>query len=190
MSTSISRCRLMKLKCLSPSSGRKERAYRLIGPSYGIIVNCCIFWCGATSSSGISKVYSGQFGKFIKPVSTMVIYTVCLGYILRVSSEGIPYLHFLLFRVLALGILCSSHELGGRSVLAASNLVTKVYFPRILIPFGQCFATLVDLAIASVALLLLMIHYKICPTVNVLLVPVTVLVALVTALGTGLFLLL
>ena len=129
----------------------------------------------------------GATWEIIKPLSMMIIYTICLGYVLRVSSEGTPYPLFFYSGILLWGFCAQAMNSAAASVLGASNLVTKVYFPRILIPLSAVLSTLVDLALASVMLLLLMIYYKVYPTVNIVLVPLAVLVALTTALGTGLF---
>ena len=129
----------------------------------------------------------GAIWEIIKPLSMMVIYTICLGYVLRVSSDGIPYPLFFYSGVLLWGFCAQAMNSAALSVVGASNLVTKIYFPRILIPLGIVLSTLVDLALASVVLLLLMVCYKVYPTVNILLVPLAVLVALLTALGMGLF---
>ncbi len=124
----------------------------------------------------------------LQPVVSMAIFTVIFGILLQVPSEEAPYPAFVLSALIPWNYFASSLNRSSTSLVYSSNLVTKVYFPRILIPLSSVLSGLVDLVIAFTLLLGLMAVYRITPTPAALLLPGFVLLASATALGFGLWL--
>jgi lipopolysaccharide transport system permease protein len=124
----------------------------------------------------------------IQPVFTMVVFSVFFGRLAKMPSDGVPYPLFSLAALVPWTFFANGLALAANSVVLHQNLVSKVYFPRLAIPMASVLAGLVDLALAFAALMVMMLYYGVTPTLHVLwVVPLTAL-ALVTALGVGLWL--
>jgi lipopolysaccharide transport system permease protein len=130
----------------------------------------------------------GAAWAIIQPLMQMVVFTFIFGGIARMTSEGIPYPIFSYTALLPWGLFAKSLTDAGRSMVMNRNMITKIYFPRLIIPMASVFSGLVDFAIAFVILLGLMIYYHITPTQAIWLLPVFMLLAIVAALGVGLWL--
>ena len=103
-------------------------------------------------------------------------------------SEGLPYPIFAYCALLPWQLFSHALIESGNSLVASQNLITKVYFPRLVIPVVPVLAGLVDFSIAFAVLVILMAFYGIVPTVAIVLLPAFVLMALATATGVGLWL--
>lgn len=123
----------------------------------------------------------------LRPVLTMIVFTAVFGNMLGVSSEGVPYPVFLYSAMLPWTYFASSLQRSSSSLVASSQLITKVYFPRLLIPSAEVVSGLIDFGVASVVLGALMVYYGIAPTAAVFLLPLFLLLAMITALGFGLW---
>jgi lipopolysaccharide transport system permease protein len=130
----------------------------------------------------------GAVWEILKPLSLMIVLTVCLGYVMKVPSDGLPYPLFYYSGTLLYTFFSQSLSASAGSVLAASNLVTKIYFPRIIIPVGTVLSNLFDFVMAFGVLLILMLYYGKFPSSGVLILPFVLCLVMVTALGMGLFL--
>ena len=124
----------------------------------------------------------------LQPVFTMVIFSVIFGSLVNVSSDGIPYPVFSYVALLPWQFFAGSLSRAGNSLVANSNLLTKIYFPRLVIPLSAIGAGLVDFVISFVVLLGLMLFYRITPTWAVVTLPLFILLAALTALAVGLWL--
>ena len=124
----------------------------------------------------------------IKPFMTMVVFTIFFGNLAKMSSDGLPYAVFTLTALLPWELFTAALNQASQSLVKSSNMITKVYFPRIILPLSSILAGLVDFLIAFVILLLMMWYYHITPTPAVWTLPLYLLLALVTALGVGLWL--
>lgn len=124
----------------------------------------------------------------IKPFMTMVVFTIFFGNLAKMSSDGLPYAVFTLTALLPWELFTAALNQASQSLVKSSNMITKVYFPRIILPLSSILAGLVDFAIAFVILLLMMWYYHITPTAAVWTLPLYLLLVLVTALGVGLWL--
>ena len=124
----------------------------------------------------------------LQPLLTMLVFTLFFGRLARVPSDGVPYS---LFAYAALGpwtFFATGLAMASNSLVASAHLITKVYFPRLTIPFATVLASLVDFALTFPLLFGLMWYHGVAPTVNVLWLPVFIALAFVTALGVGLWL--
>jgi lipopolysaccharide transport system permease protein len=124
----------------------------------------------------------------IQPFFNMIVFTLFFGEFAGIPSNGVPYPVFSFAGLLAWQYFATAVDQSSNSLVGNSNLVSKVYFPRLLIPLSSLLPGLVDFCIAFVLMIGMMIVYGIAPTWNLLWLPVFLLLALVTALGTGLWL--
>jgi len=124
----------------------------------------------------------------LQPFLGMVIFTVFFGRMAGMPSDGVAYPLFSYTGLLIWTYLAQAVAQAANSLVGSAQLITKVYFPRVLVPTSAVIGGLVDLAIAFPFLLVLMAHYGVWPGVNVFLVPVLVLLAVCTAEGVGLWL--
>ena len=124
----------------------------------------------------------------IQPLGMMLVFTIFFGRLVGVPSDGLPYPIFAYTALLPWQLFSRALTSSSTSLVANERLITKVYFPRLLIPVSAVLASLVDFAIAFVLLLGMMVFYGIVPTGSVLMLPLFVLLALMTALGIGFWL--
>jgi lipopolysaccharide transport system permease protein len=124
----------------------------------------------------------------IQPLMTMVIFSLIFGQLAKLPSDGIPYPIFSYAALLPWQLFSVTLTRASTSLVSNANLLTKVYFPRLIIPLSAITAGLVDFAISFLVLLGLMLYYGIFPNWVVLLLPFLVLFAVLTALGVGLWL--
>jgi len=124
----------------------------------------------------------------LQPLLSTVVFTLLFGGLLKVPSDGAPYAVFALTALAPWQYFAGSMSRVGGSLINSANLITKVYFPRLIIPLSGVISTLVDFAIAFGVLIVLVAAYHIPLTANVLWLPVFLLLAIVTALGFGLWL--
>lgn len=130
----------------------------------------------------------GVLWVILQPLVSMAIFTVLFGVLLKVPSGDAPYPVFAFAGLLPWNYFSQSLSRASTSLVNSSHLITKIYFPRLVIPLSGVFSSLVDFAISFVVLLILMLLYGVTPTVRMLLLPALLLLALVTALGFGLWL--
>ena len=124
----------------------------------------------------------------IQPLVTMVIFSVIFGQLAKLPSEGIPYPVFCYVALLPWQLFSGALTRCGTSLVGNANLLTKVYFPRLIIPLSATLSGLVDFAISFIVLLGLMLYYRMFPTWAVLWLPLLVIFTLVAALSVGLWL--
>jgi lipopolysaccharide transport system permease protein len=124
----------------------------------------------------------------LQPLLTMVIFTFVFNKFAGVDSEGIPYPVFAYAALLPWQYFASAIGRSGVSLVNSSNLITKVYFPRLIVPLAAAIAPLVDFAVAFVILIAMMLFYGISPTRAVFTLPVFLLLAFITALAVSLWL--
>ena len=123
----------------------------------------------------------------LQPFMTMVVFSLFFGRLGKIPSEGLPYPIFNYTALLPWTFFEQAISVSTNSLVANSNMVTKVYFPRLFVPISSVISGLVDFAIAFIVLIGMMLFYKITPTVNVALLPLFMLLAFVTAMGVSLW---
>ena len=124
----------------------------------------------------------------IQPVFSMIVFTIVFGNLAEVNSEGVPYAIFSFTALVPWTFFSNSLTSASSSLVTSKNMITKVYFPRLVIPIAPVLATLIDFAISFIILLGLMLWFGIIPTVWGLLVPLLVLLMLFTSAGVGMWL--
>jgi lipopolysaccharide transport system permease protein len=124
----------------------------------------------------------------IQPLFTMVIFSVIFGGFAKIPSEGIPYPLFVLSALLPWQLFSEGLTRSTLSMVSNAPIMTKVYFPRLIMPIAGILSPIVDFLIAMVILVLMMAYFGFVPTVNVVFLPAFVLLALATSLGVGLWL--
>jgi lipopolysaccharide transport system permease protein len=130
----------------------------------------------------------GFLWAIIRPVFSMIIFSVVFGRLAKVPSDNVPYPIFTYAALLPWSYFSSSLSGSTQSLLTNLNMLTKVYFPRLVIPMTPVLAGLVDFGIAFSVLVILMIWYGIVPTVYVVFLPVLIVLMIVTAAGIGMWL--
>jgi homopolymeric O-antigen transport system permease protein len=121
----------------------------------------------------------------IQPALMMVVFTIFFGRIAGVSSGGLPYPVFVYAGLLPWTFFSTAVSQAGNSVIGSERLITKIYFPRLVIPFAAVGAAIVDFAVALGLLVILMAYYRIAPGIGLLLVPVLFALITLVALGVG-----
>ncbi|HEY9709638.1 MAG TPA: ABC transporter permease [Oculatellaceae cyanobacterium] len=120
----------------------------------------------------------------IQPLVTMVVFTALFNQILGIGSDSeIPYPIFAYAALLPWTYFAGTLSRGTTSLVNDRNLISKVYFPRLVMPFSNVLAGLVDFSIAFVVFLGMMAFYNITPTLSILFLPLALLSAVITALG-------
>jgi lipopolysaccharide transport system permease protein len=130
----------------------------------------------------------GAAWAIIQPFFMMVVFSLFFGYLARVPSDGIPYPIFTFCALLPWQLFAHALNESSNSLVANERLITKVYFPRLVVPLSAVLGGLVDFAIAFVILLGMMAYYHIVPTLMIFMLPLFVLLAIMTALAVGLWL--
>ena len=124
----------------------------------------------------------------LQPFLMMVVFTLFFGNLLNVPSEGVPYPLFNYAAMLPWILFAQGITRSSESLVANVNMVKKVYFPRLVMPLSGVLAPVVDFAIAFVILIGMMFYFGYPPTMRILWLPAFVILALMTALGVGLWL--
>jgi lipopolysaccharide transport system permease protein len=124
----------------------------------------------------------------IQPVLQMLIFNVLFGDVAGLSTGGVPRPIFTYAALLPWNLFAGAVGDAGRSLVTNRNMITKVYFPRLIVPLADIFSGLLDFAIAFIILIGMMVYYRISPTANLWTLPLYMLLSMVTALGVGLWL--
>jgi lipopolysaccharide transport system permease protein len=130
----------------------------------------------------------GAAWAIIQPLFTMLVFSLFFGRLAKMPSDGIPYPVFSLAGLVPWNFFANGLSQSSNSLVSSSNLITKVYFPRLAIPISAILSGVVDFCISFGLLLAMMLLYGASPTVNVLWLPAFLLLAVVTSLGVGLWL--
>ena len=123
----------------------------------------------------------------LQPLTTMIILSFVFGRLARLPSDGLPYPIFYYSGLLPWMYFSSALSAATNSIADHQRVITRVYFPRVLLPTAAILAALVDFAVAFVALLPLLLLYGVRPTAALFAVPLFAAVAAAAALGVGLF---
>jgi homopolymeric O-antigen transport system permease protein len=124
----------------------------------------------------------------LQPLLTMVVFTMIFGNFAKIPSDGLPYPVFAYTALLPWNLFAGALNRCTLSLVGSANLITKVYFPRLIVPVSAIISGIIDFAIAFVFLLGLMLWFGIVPSWGAITLPIFLLLALMTALAVGLWL--
>jgi len=130
----------------------------------------------------------GGLWAVIQPAFTMLVFTLFFGRLAKMPSDGLPYPIFVYAGLLPWTYFANAVSASGNSLVGSSNLITKVYFPRIVVPSSAALAGLLDFFIALFVLAALMIWYQVLPGPGIFLFPFLVALTFLCAVGVGLWL--
>jgi lipopolysaccharide transport system permease protein len=130
----------------------------------------------------------GAAWAIIQPVMTMVVFSVFFGRLAKMPSDGVPYPVFAFAALLPWQLFSHALSESANSLVGSQQLITKVYFPRLVVPLASVLAGLVDFGVAFLVLIGMMWYYGIAPNGAVVLLPLFILFAITTALAVGLWL--
>jgi lipopolysaccharide transport system permease protein len=129
----------------------------------------------------------GAAWAIIQPLFTMLVFTLFFGKLAAMPSDGIPYPLFAYAGLLPWTFFSNAVTSSGNSLVGNSNLVTKVYFPRMIIPMASVSAGLLDFIIAFGLLIILMFYYGVTVSVNLLVLPILLILTSLLAVGVGMW---
>lgn len=124
----------------------------------------------------------------LQPLTAALIFAVIFGRFARLPSDGVPYLLFVFSGLTAWNYFAGAVQRASNSLVSSAQLITKVYFPRVLIPLAHTLAVLVDFAVMFAVLLVMMIIYKAALTWQIVGMPLLLLLITLTAMGVNLWL--
>ena len=124
----------------------------------------------------------------IQPVFSMIVFTIIFGNLAKIDSEGVPYAIFSFTALVPWTFFSSSLTSASGSLINSKNLLTKIYFPRLVIPLSPVIGKLIDFGISLLILIGLMFWYGVIPTIWTLMIPVFIIVMMLTAAGAGMWL--
>jgi len=130
----------------------------------------------------------GASWAIMQPFLTMVVFSIFFGDLANVPSDGVPYPIFSYVALIPWTLFSKALQDASRSLVANRHMITKVYFPRMILPLASVLAGVVDFMLAFVVLLGMMVFYRITPTANTWMLPLFLLLAIITAIGVGLWL--
>jgi lipopolysaccharide transport system permease protein len=130
----------------------------------------------------------GAAWAILQPLVALLIFTAVFGYFAKLPSDGVPYPAFALAALLPWTYFAEALRRGATGLVDDSDLIRKIYFPRLVIPLAMVVAPALDLAISFALLVALMVWYGIVPTGNIVFLPLLLLLALVLALALALWL--
>jgi lipopolysaccharide transport system permease protein len=135
------------------------------------------------------QTFLGAAWAIIQPVLTMLALYFLFDRVAKLPSDDVPYPIFSYSALLPWGLFVAALNQGSRSLTSNHNMITKVYFPKLILPLSSVLAGLVDFAVASLILVVLMFYYQVTPAWDVVWVlPLFLLLAIITALGVALWL--
>jgi len=130
----------------------------------------------------------GAAWAIIQPVFTMAVFSLFFGHLARMPSDGIPYPIFSYTALVPWAFFSNGLSQASNKLVGSSGLITKIYFPRLVIPIAAVLSGIVDFLLAFIVLWGMMAYYGIFPTINIFWLPLFLLLSMVTALGVGLWL--
>lgn len=129
----------------------------------------------------------GMLWGVIRPLLTMMVFTIVFGKIAKLPSEGIPYPIMVFTAMLPWQLFATSFSESSNSLIGNVNLIAKIYFPRLIIPVSSIIVNVVDFFISFVLLIILMLFYKTLPDWRIIVLPLPLLFVFLLSLGLGLW---
>ena len=130
----------------------------------------------------------GGLWAIIQPFFSMIVFTLFFGRLAKMPSDGIPYPVFNFSAMVAWTYFANAVTNSGNSLITNTNLISKVYFPRLIAPLTPVLAGLLDFSIAFIVLILMMFYFRIYPNIMILYLPLLVILMMLTASEVGMLL--
>jgi len=127
----------------------------------------------------------GVLWVILQPLMTTAIFTIIFGRLLRVASDDVSYELFVFAGLLPWGVFSQAVQRAGVSLMRDIRLVTRIFFPRIIIPMANALSTIVDFLVSFTTMFILLIVYKHPITINLIFIPLLLIITLVLAMGIG-----
>jgi len=141
---------------------------------------------------GIKAVYAqsvlGIGWAIIQPLFTTILFTIIFGKVVKVSSDGVPYIVFSFTAMLPWSYFSSTLTESANSLVANANMINKVYFPRLILPLSAALSKLLDFLISFGVLIGFLIYFRMVPSWEIVFLPILLLILLMTSLGMGMIL--
>lgn len=141
---------------------------------------------------GIKAKYAqsvlGVSWAIIQPLFTTLVFTIVFGRIAKVSSDGIPYIVFSYLALWPWNYFSGTLTESSNSLISNANMITKVYFPRMVLPLASIFSRFLDFIIAFIVVIAFLIYFKITPGPGLFFLPLLIVQLLLTSLGVGMIL--
>ncbi|MBU6461090.1 MAG: ABC transporter permease [Proteobacteria bacterium] len=129
----------------------------------------------------------GVLWALIRPLLTMIVFTFVFGRLAKLPSDGVPYPVMVFAAMLPWQFFSSAFTEAGNSLIVNSNMISKVYFPRLVVPISSVIVSFVDFLISGVILVALMAWYGYSPDWHIVMLPFFILIAFTAAIGSGLW---
>lgn len=146
------------------------------------------FWVWRTIKVRYAQSALGVGWAVIQPLFSVLVFTIIFGNLVEIDSNGVPYAVFSLAALVPWTFFANSVNESTASLIQNANIITKIYFPRLILPLATVLAKLVDFAIAMLLLVVFMLWFRIVPTWNVIALPVLILLMMVSASALGIWL--
>lgn len=129
----------------------------------------------------------GVIWVILQPLLAGLLFALVFGRFAQLPSDGQPYLLFVFSGLLAWNLFAGVVQRAGNSLVAEARLITKVYFPRLIIPLASALSALLDFTVSLSVMIILLFSYRVAPSINIAMLPLTVLTELAFAVGFSLW---
>lgn len=123
----------------------------------------------------------------INPLFTLLILSFIFGMVAKIQVPGVPYTIFTLSGLISWNYISTVMQEGGNSIITSQNMVSKIYFPRLIIPLTKVLGSLIDLGITLIFLIFVMIYYSFVPSYNVVYLPLFILLTILAGSAFGIW---
>lgn len=149
-----------------------------------------LFWFLALRDISVryKQAVIGITWALIQPILTMIVFSVIFGYLAKLPSGGVPYPLLVLSALVPWQFFAQSMSASSQSLVGNAAIISKIYFPRLVIPTSAVISSLIDFCISFIVLIAMMAWYGIMPTTNIIFLPLFVLLVFMSALAVGLWL--
>lgn len=135
-----------------------------------------------------AQTFLGLLWAIIQPLSTIVIFTLVFGRVVKVDSGGIPYPLFAVSGIIAWSYFAFVLSQSGNSIIGAQDMIKKIYFPRLIIPLSKSLVGLVDFLVTAIFLFAMLTYYQFVPAKTIFFLPLLALLIIISALSVGIWL--
>jgi lipopolysaccharide transport system permease protein len=147
-----------------------------------------VFWIWRSIKIRYAQSALGIGWAIVQPLFSTIVFTIIFGNLAKINSDGLPYAAFSFAALLPWTFFANSVTESTGSLIQNANMISKIYFPRIILPLGAMVAKLLDFAIAMVVMVFMICWYRIVPGIELLALPILILLMFATSAGVGILL--